>query len=111
MNAINLAESAAMQDVLNAIHWWQHRFSGEDAANAAQLSQLRQENGVLARELAAVQQRTTRLVQQQAHTIETLRAMLVRLRAELITRDTTIAMLREEALRRDEQTEGPLHAV
>lgn len=96
MNAINLAESAAAQEVLNAIHWWQHRFRGEDAANAAQLSQLRQENGVLARELASVQQRTTRLVQQQAHTIETLRALLVRLRAELITRDTAMAALRDE---------------
>ncbi|HEY0859042.1 MAG TPA: hypothetical protein VGE16_18390 [Albitalea sp.] len=101
MNAINLAESAAVQDVLNAIHWWQQRFGGDDAAHAAQLSQLRQENGVLARELASVQQRTTRLVQQQAHTIETLRALLVRLRADLITRDTAIAVLRDELRARD----------
>ncbi len=101
MNAINLAESAAVKDVLNAIHWWQHRTSGESAANAAQLSLLRQENGVLARELASVQQRTTRLVQQQAHTIETLRALLVRLRADLITRDTAIAALRDELRGRD----------
>jgi predicted RNase H-like nuclease (RuvC/YqgF family) len=61
----------------------------------ATLAQLRNENAVLGRELGAVQRRTTRLVAQQARTIEQLRAQLMRLRAELIRRDTTIAALSE----------------
>ena len=60
------------------------------------LAHLREENAVLTRELAGVQRRTTRLVRQQAQTIEALRAALVRLRADLIARDTLIATLREQ---------------
>jgi len=66
------------------------------AASWPTLANLRDENAMLARELASAQRRTTRLVLQQAHTIERLRTMLVQLRAELIVRDTTIAMLHED---------------
>jgi len=66
------------------------------AASWPTLANLRDENAVLARELASAQRRTTRLVLQQARTIERLRTMLVQLRAELIVRDTTIAMLHED---------------
>lgn len=88
-------ESAAMAQVMDAIQLLRSRWAEYSPADAALLAQVREENAVLARELAAVQRRTTRLVRQQAHTIEQLRATVVRLRAEVILRDTTIAALRE----------------
>jgi hypothetical protein len=92
----NEDEAAAIAQVMNAIRLLRTRWSEPAPADAGTLAQLREENAVLGRELAAVQRRTTRLVHQQAQTIDTLRAAVVRLRAELIVRDTLIAALREQ---------------
>jgi len=60
------------------------------------INELSHENAVLARELAAAQQRSTRLQAHHSRQLEQVRAALMRLRAELICRDTLIAALRDE---------------
>lgn len=86
-----------MAQVMDAIRLLRVRWAEDSPADAALLAQVREENAVLARELATVQRRTTRLVRHQAQAIEQLRAMVVQLRAEVIVRDTTLAALREQS--------------
>lgn len=94
-------EAAAIAQVMDAIRllrtgWAEAALPEAALPEADALAQLREENAVLTRELAGVQRRTTRLVRQQAQAIDALRAALVRLRADLIARDTLIATLREQ---------------
>ncbi len=94
-------EAIAIAQVMEAIRllrtgWPEAALPEAALPEADALAHLREENAVLTRELAGVQRRTTRLVRQQAQTIEALRAALVRLRADLIARDTLIATLREQ---------------
>jgi len=51
---------------------------------------------VLARELASAQQRSACVAAELGRTIEQLQAQALQLRAELVKRDTVIALLREE---------------
>lgn len=64
-------------------------------ADPLQLESVMKENAVLARALAKAQDRSTEQSQQHARKVETLNAELVRLRADLIGRDTLIAGLEE----------------
>ena len=89
-------ESAVIAQLMDAVRLLRAGWPEAALPDADALAQLREENAVLTRELAGVQRRTTRLVRQQAQTIEALRAALVRLRADLIVRDTLIATLREQ---------------
>jgi hypothetical protein len=59
---------------------------------------LADENGVLGRELAQVQRRSSRLLQERATLIERQAAELMVKRAELLGKDTLIAGLRDEML-------------
>lgn len=81
--------------VLRDVHMLQHQLGAAERADAQQLQALMQENGVLTRELAAAQQRSTRVAQEQANKIEQLQAQAVQLRAALIGRDTQLAQLRD----------------
>lgn len=65
----------------------------------AHLVALMGENAVLARELAAAQNRSTHIAQEQAHRIASLEAMLVRLRGDLIRSETDRSRLQEQLTR------------
>jgi hypothetical protein len=87
-----LLEERVLQDV----HMLQHQLGAADRANLQRLNELLDENAVLGRELAAAQQRSTRVANEQAQRIEQQQAETLRLRAELVGRDTLIASLRDE---------------
>jgi hypothetical protein len=82
--------------VLGEVHMLQHQVGMATRVELARFEALIDENAVLARQLAVVQQRSTRVAAEQAHRREALEAELVRLRGELIARDTTAAGLREQ---------------
>lgn len=84
------------EQVLRDIHMLQHQVGAANRADLQRLEQLADENLVLGRELAQAQQRSTRELAARAATIERQGAELVRLRAELVGRDTLVAGLREE---------------
>ncbi|HEX2013076.1 MAG TPA: DUF2325 domain-containing protein [Roseateles sp.] len=88
---------AALQElVLRDIHMLQHQVGAANRADLQRLDALADENLVLARELAQAQARSTRLLAERATQIEGLMAERLRLRGELLSRDTLLAGLREE---------------
>jgi hypothetical protein len=84
------------ETVLSDIHMIQHQCGAADRADLARLNALQQENEVLARELGAAQQRWTQQSAEHARRAEAQSAQLVRLRAELLGRDTLIASLQDD---------------
>lgn len=64
---------------------------------ARRCHELLQENAVLGRALAAAQRRATRQAVIQAGRIESQQAEIVRLRAELLRRETALAIARQSA--------------
>jgi hypothetical protein len=82
--------------VLRDVHMLQHQVGAAERVDRARFAELAREHGVLVRELAAAQQRSTQVLAQRAATIEQQAAELVRLRAALITRDTALQALRAE---------------
>jgi hypothetical protein len=82
--------------VLRDVHMLQHQAGAAERVDRARFAELQREHGVLVRELAAAQQRSTQALQQRAATIEQQAAELVRLRATLIARDTLLESLRAE---------------
>ncbi|MEK8029991.1 DUF2325 domain-containing protein [Ideonella sp. DXS29W] len=87
---------ALEEAVLADIHMIQHQNGAADRADLARLNALLHENEVLGRELAAAQQRCTQQADDHARRAEALHAQLVRTRAEVLGRDTTIATLQDE---------------
>ncbi|WP_240636100.1 DUF2325 domain-containing protein [Caldimonas tepidiphila] len=74
------------------------RWQEQEAARRVELqrhAELVREHGVLLRELAAAQQRCSRAITAGAACIAEQEAQLVRLRGELIVRDTLVAVLRD----------------
>jgi hypothetical protein len=92
--------------VLRDIHMLQHQVGAADRADQRRLAELTEANERLARELVALQQRSTQQAAEQARKLEQTQAQALQLRAELISRDTTIAALREELQRRDAAEPG-----
>ncbi|MFY9512796.1 MAG: DUF2325 domain-containing protein, partial [Rubrivivax sp.] len=84
------------QQVLGDVHMLQHQVGVARRVELQRFEALAEENAVLARELAAAQQRCTRLAEEQRQRCEHLQGDIVQLRAELIGRDTAIATLRED---------------
>ncbi|WP_157268058.1 DUF2325 domain-containing protein [Azohydromonas aeria] len=82
--------------VLRDVHMLQHQAGAAERVDRARFAELAREHGVLVRELAAAQQRSTQALAQRAASIEQLSAELVRLRAALITRDTALQAARME---------------
>ncbi|WP_066340710.1 DUF2325 domain-containing protein [Azohydromonas lata] len=82
--------------VLRDVHMLQHQVGAAERVDRARFAELAREHGVLVRELAAAQQRSTQALAQRAAVIEQQAAELVRLRAALITRDTELQALRAE---------------
>ncbi len=87
---------ALEHQVLGDVHMLQHQVGVARRVDLQQFELLVEENGVLARELAAAQQRATRLADEHQKRHEHQQAQVVQLRAQLIGRDTLIATLRQE---------------
>lgn len=83
------------EEVLHDIHMLQHQLGASDRADRRRLHELERHNAELAAELAATRQRAAVQGAEQTRRIETLQAELLRARADLIGRDTTIASLCE----------------
>jgi len=89
-------DAALEEQVQRDIHMLQHQVGTGVRVDARRLHELANENGVLTRELAAVQARVSRQMADKAAEIERQQAELVRLRAQLMARDTRIACLQED---------------
>ena len=84
------------QRVLAEVHMLQHQIGMACRIDLQRFGALVDENAVLARELGAAQQRATRLAAEHARRGEALQGELVRLRAQLVERDSLVAALRED---------------
>ena len=82
--------------VLGDMHMLQHQVGMTARVDLARVEALEDENALLARELAAAQQRCTRQAAEHARLADQRQTELVRLRAELVVRDTALAQLREQ---------------
>jgi len=86
-----------LQEVLcRDMHMLQHQAGASVRIDIAKFSSLLDENTILARELAKVQERSTRLITEKSSEVERLSAQLMQLRAELVGRDSRIAFLSED---------------
>ena len=82
--------------VCRDIHMFQHQVGACNRADLQRLDQLQDENATLVRELAASKERHARLLAQHAVQVEHLNAELVRVRGQVIARDSSITSLRDE---------------
>lgn len=89
-------DAALEEQVQRDIHMLQHQVGTGVRVDARRLHELASENGVLTRELAAIQARVTRQMAEKAAEIERQQAELLRLRAQLLARDTRIACLQDD---------------
>ncbi len=88
--------SALEHQVLGEVHMLQHQVGMARRVDLQQFESLIDENAVLARELGAAQQRTTRQAEEHRVRHEQQQAQIVQLRAQVIGKDTTIATLRDD---------------
>jgi hypothetical protein len=82
--------------VLGEVHMLQHQVGMAARVDLGRVDALEDENAVLARELAAAQQRCTRQAAEHARQADQRQTELVRLRADLLVRDTALAQAREQ---------------
>lgn len=87
---------ALEERVLSNVHMLQHQLGAAHRADVQRFAELIEENGVLARQLGAVQQRSTRVIAEKNACIERQSADNMQLRAALIGKDTALASLRDE---------------
>jgi len=80
---------------LGDMHMLQHQVGMATRADLERLESLLDENALLARELGTVQRRAQCHVQEHARQVDELQTQLLRLRAELVMRDTELAQQRE----------------
>lgn len=101
------------QKVLGEVHMLQHQVGMATRVELARFEALIDENAVLARELGAAQERTSRLAAEQQRRIEQLEAEAVRLRGELLARDMRLAQQQErmQALTAAAPDLAPRHAL
>lgn len=82
--------------VLRDIHMLQHQVGAGQRADLQRLEALTEENAVLGRELARAQSRATQMLTERSTQIEQQQSEMLRLRAELLARDTRLAGLQDE---------------
>jgi hypothetical protein len=87
---------ALEHQVFGEVHMIQHQIGAVQRVDQARLEALVQENLTMARELAAIQTRSTQLQQEQTARIEAQQCLIMRLRADLLGRDTRLNILQEE---------------
>ena len=84
------------QQVLSEVHMLQHQVGAAQRADLKRMEALLDENAVLARELASVQQRQTQLSSENAGRQTVLQSQVMQLRAHVISRDTQLAALKAQ---------------
>ncbi|ROZ79895.1 DUF2325 domain-containing protein [Ramlibacter sp. WS9] len=87
---------ALAQHVEGGVHMLQHQAGMAARVDFDRFEALLDENAVLSRELGAAQQRSTHQASEQSRRIESQQGEILRLRAQLIGRDTAIAALGED---------------
>jgi hypothetical protein len=87
---------ALAQHVEGGVHMLQHQAGMAARVDFDRFEALLDENAVLARELAGAQQRNTRQAGEHARRAESQQSEIMRLRAQLIGRDTALAALGED---------------
>ncbi|OWQ93958.1 hypothetical protein CDN99_03985 [Roseateles aquatilis] len=102
-------DAALQEQVLRDIHMLQHQVGSANRADLQRMESLEDENAVLARELGQAQSRSTRLLAERARELEASQAECLRLRGELMARDTLAAGLRDELQQLEESVPGLRH--
>jgi Uncharacterized protein conserved in bacteria (DUF2325) len=97
---------ALEHQVLGEVHMLQHQVGMARRVDLQHFESLIDENAVLARELGAAQQRSTRQADEHRQRSEQQQSQIVQLRAQLIGHDTTIATLREDLQRLEAAAPG-----
>ena len=88
---------ASLQEVIcRNMHMFQHHASANARADITEFNALQEENAVLARELARVQERSSRWMTDKSGEVERLNAQLIQARAENIGKDSSLAFLRAD---------------
>ena len=87
---------ALEHQVLGEVHMRQHQVGIAQRVDLQRFEAAIDENAVLARELGAAQQRSTRQAEEHTRRSEQQQSQIVQLRAQLIGRDTCIAGLRDD---------------
>ena len=89
--------TAELEDAMcKDLHMFQHQAGAGVRLEIARFNALADENGVLARELAKVQERMTRVMGQKAVEMERMTTELVQARAAAIAKDSRIAFLAQD---------------
>lgn len=78
------------------LHMFQHQAGAGVRLEIARFNALADENAVLARELAKVQERITRAMSEKTTEIDRLQARLVQVRAEAIAKDSQLSFLTQD---------------
>ncbi len=99
-------DAALAQRVLGEVHMLQHQLGAAQRVEVARLDSLVLEHAAMARELAAAQERCRRLGADAARRAGDLEADRMRLRAQLIGRDSQIADLRAQLAAQEAATPG-----
>lgn len=102
-------DAALQEQVLRDIHMLQHQVGSANRADLQRMDELEDENAVLGRELAQAQSRSTRLLAERARELDLSQAECLRLRGELLARDTLAAGLRDELQQLEESIPGLRH--
>jgi len=89
------------EQICRDIDMIQHQAGASVRADLEKVDALIHKNGTLTEELARLQERSTQALAERQQERDVLNALLFRLRAESITKDTTIARLREEQSTRE----------
>ena len=84
------------EQVLQRVHMLQHQLGACERADRARLHALERRERELGEDLAAARERATQAVEAQARIVARLQAALMRARADLLGRDTTLAALAEQ---------------
>jgi hypothetical protein len=88
-------DTGLQEQVLRDIHMLQHQVGAANRADLQRLDKLAEENAILGRELARAQARASQALSERSAQIEQQQAEILKLRGELLSRDTQIAGLNE----------------
>ena len=89
-------DAPLLEHVLQDVHMLQHQVGMMQRVESEQLQDLLKENAVLGRALAGAQARSVRQTAEFARQIERLESTHIRLRADLLQRDTLLAQAQED---------------
>jgi hypothetical protein len=84
------------EQICHDIHMFQHQVGACNRADLHRLEQLQDENSLLREELAALKEGHTRMLNDRNDELDQVNGTVMRLRGQLIARDSAVASLRDE---------------